>query len=92
MFNSNTGGESEFVRERISIKERMAIYDALPKDYRDVLKDTVNNLMVRTDSDYSLRRKWKTASHFKSWVRQKELLGTRDTYGYQHPAISSKSK
>ena len=44
MATNNNQGASEFKRAKITSKQSMALYDALPKEYRDVLKESVMNL------------------------------------------------
>lgn len=85
---ANNNGESEYAVRKSTPKEIMASYDALPKEYRDVLKESVMNLSVVEPK--TIKYKFPTARHMKSWIRQKDLLGTRDTYGRNHPAVAYK--
>ena len=85
---ANNNGESEYTVRKMTPKEIMSSYDALPKEYRDVLKDTVMNLSIVGPK--TIKYKFPTPRHMKSWIRQKDLLGTRDTYGRNHPAVSYK--
>jgi hypothetical protein len=84
----NMGGASVFEKGQYTREQKMAYYDALPKEYRDVLKDTVVDLV--TADPKNIRARFKTAQFMKSWIRQKDLLGTRDTYGRNHPAVAYK--
>jgi hypothetical protein len=88
MATNNNQGASEFKRAKITSKQSMDLYDALPKEYRDVLKESVMNLSFPEPK--SIKKSYPTARHMKSWIRQKDLLGTRDTYGRNHPAVAYK--
>ena len=85
---TNNNGKSEYRVSKSTHQEIMEKYDALPKDYRDVLKDCVMNLTAPNPAD--IKKRYPTARYLKSWVRQKDLLGTRDTYGLNHPAVAYK--
>ena len=85
---ANNNGKSEFKTQKLTREDVMARYDALPKEYRDVLKETVMNVICSDPK--TIKKTFPTARNMKSWIRQKDLLGTRDTYGRQHPAVSYK--
>lgn len=87
---NNTNGKNAFdkLKTTLTPAQKMAMYDALPREYRDVLKDSVDNILV-TNPEH-VRRSYKTPRFFSSWIKQKELLGTRDTYGINHPAVAYK--
>jgi len=85
---ANNNGKSEFKTSLLTREDVMARYDALPKEYRDVLKETVMNVICADPK--TIRKTFPTARNMKSWIRQKDLLGTRDTYGRNHPAVAYK--
>lgn len=86
---SNFGGKSPFdkLNPKETATERMARYDALPREYRDVLKQTLTNLYPNDAGPVALVKTFPNVSRFKSWIKQKELLATRDTYGRNHPDV-----
>jgi len=82
----NNNGKSGYIVKKSTLQRTMELYDALPKEYRDVLKSTVMNLTVTQPQ--IVRKIFGTARALKLHIRQKDLVGTRDTYGYNHPDIA----
>jgi len=82
----NNNGKSEYIVKKSTLQRTMELYDALPKEYRDVLKNSVMNLTVTQPQ--IVRKIFGTARAMKSHIQQKDLMGTRDTYGYNHPDIA----
>jgi hypothetical protein len=85
---TNNNGKSEYRKTKSTHQEIMEKYDALPREYRDVLKDCVMNLTAPDPK--KIKKMYPTARYMKSWIKQKDLLGTRDTYGRLHPTVAYK--
>lgn len=80
---ANTNGKSAFIKKDRSLQERMELYDATPKEYRDVLKYIVGNLSLPNPTKAA--KVFGSPKRLQSWIKQKEVIGTRDTYGRSHP-------
>lgn len=86
---NNINGATTYKCTRVKTpKECMELYDALPKEYRDVLKESVMNLTATNPKN--ICRVYPTAKSMRDWIRQKDILGTRDTYGRSHPEVAYK--
>lgn len=83
MTHNNNGAQVFKSGSNRSKQEAMELYDALPKEYRDVLKYTVANLTYI--KPICIRKQFRTSKTWNSWIKQKEVIGTRDTYGRSHP-------
>lgn len=79
----NTNGKSAFKKANRTSQETMDLYDATPKEYRDVLKYAVGNLTLPNPTKAA--KAFGSPKRLQSWIKQKEVIGTRDTYGRSHP-------
>jgi hypothetical protein len=64
-------------------QEIMELYDATPKEYRDVLKYAVANIVLKNPE--KAVKTYGTPKKMKSFIKRTEVIGTRDTYGRSHP-------
>ncbi len=83
MANNNNGVSAFPIAPKRTSQETMELYDTVPKEYRDVLKYTVTNLTLPNPKNAA--KTFGSPRNFKSWIKRREVIGTRDTYGRSHP-------
>jgi len=81
----NTNGKSAFRKAKRTPQEIMELYDATPKEYRDVLKYVVGNLSFPNPE--KAVKIFGSPKKLQSWIKMQEVIGTRDTYGRSHPDL-----
>lgn len=78
--NINGTFDSRAKIKRWTREEMMAHYDSLPKEYRDVIKDTFAPTTIEFEG--GIKRE---PEFYKRYFEQVQRASTRKTYGADHP-------